>query len=119
MQDHQRCHGDGPTRRRKALSIRCCFKASISVALSEADGGPWYHRLRHMSEKGMKVMLSKDELSGLKSVELDFCEDCVYGKQKRVSFNVRKTPKAEKLELVHTDVWGKTSVPFLGAHCIL
>ena len=27
---------------------------------------------------------------------------------------MRKTLKAEKLELLHTDVWGKTSVPFLG-----
>jgi len=56
-------------------------------------------------------MLSKDKLSGLKSVELDFCEDYVHGEQKRVCFStVRKTPKAEKLELVHTDVWGKASV---------
>ena len=60
-------------------------------------------------------MLSKDKLSGLKSVDLDFCEDCVYGKQKRASFSVvRKIPKAEKLELMHTDVWGKASVPSLG-----
>ena len=68
-----------------------------------------------MIENGMKVMLSKDKLLGLKSVDLDFCEDCVYEKQKRVSFSVvRKTPKAEKLELVHTDVWGKAPVPSLG-----
>ena len=54
-----------------------------------------------MSEKGMKVMLSKDKLSRLKSVDLDFFEDYIYGKQKQVSFSmVRKTSKAEKLELV-------------------
>ena len=53
----------------------------------------------------MKVMLSKDKLLGLKSIELDFCEDCVYGKQRRVSFSkARKTLKVERLELVHTDV---------------
>ena len=63
----------------------------------------------------MEVMLSEDKLQGLKSVDLDFCEDRVYGKQKRVSFStVTKNPKAEKLELVHTDIWGKTSVPSLG-----
>ena len=45
-----------------------------------------------MSEKGMKVMLSKNKLPGLKYVELNFCEDCVYGKLKRISFStVRKT----------------------------
>jgi len=68
-----------------------------------------------MSEKGMKVMLSKDKLSSLKSIDLDFCEDCVYGKQQRVSFSkARKIQKAENLELVHTDVWGKASVSSLG-----
>ena len=53
------------------------------------------------------MMLSKTKLLGLKYVELDFCEDYVYGKQKQVSFStVRKILKAEKLELLHTDVWG-------------
>ena len=64
-----------------------------------------------MNEKGMKTMLSKDKLSGLKSIDLNLCEDCVYGKQQRVSFsNVRKTLTAERLELVHTDIWVKASV---------
>jgi len=45
------------------------------------------------------VILSEDKLPGLKSVELDFYEDCIYGKYKRVSFSiVRKISKAEKLE---------------------
>ena len=30
-----------------------------------------------MIEKRIKVVLSKDKLAGLKSFELDFCEDCV------------------------------------------
>ncbi|KAH9299760.1 hypothetical protein KI387_031442, partial [Taxus chinensis] len=49
----------------------------------------------------------KDRLSGLKELDLDFCEDCVYGKQKWVRFlKVGPTRKEGKLELVHTDVWG-------------
>ena len=53
-------------------------------------------------------------LSGLKSIDLNLCEDCVYRKQMRVSFSkARKTLKAERLELVHTDVWGKASIPSL------
>jgi len=58
------------------------FGASISVASSEADVGVWYRRLGHMSEKRMKMILSKDKLSRLKSFKLDFCEDYVYEKQK-------------------------------------
>ena len=85
----------------------------------------WHRRLRHMSEKEMKVMLSKDKLSELKSINLDFSKDwvykkqrrvkdCVYGKQRRVSFSkTRKTLKAERLKLIHANVWSKDSVPSL------
>ena len=46
---------------------------------------------------------------------MDFCESCVYGKQKRVSFvKTGKENKKEKLELVHTDVWGPAQVSSLG-----
>ena len=79
--------------------------ASILVALLKVDARVWHRRLRHMRVKGMKVMHSKDKLSGLKYIDLDFYENYTYEKQKRVSFSIaRKTPKAEKLELVHTDV---------------
>ena len=72
-------------------------RAPISVASSEADTWVQHQRLGHMNKKGIKVVLSKDKLVGLKFVELDFCENYVYGKQKRVSFSmVRKTSKAEK-----------------------
>ena len=75
----------------------------------------WHNRLGHMSEKGMRVLHSKKVLPGLKCVNMDFCESCVYGKQKRVSFvKAGKENKKEKLELVHIDVWGKTQVSSLG-----
>ena len=46
---------------------------------------------------------------------MDLCESCVYGKQKRVSFvKTGKENKSEKLELVHTDVWGPAQVSSLG-----
>ena len=45
---------------------------------------------------------------------MDFCEHCVYGKQKRVKFlRVGKEKKSERLELVHTDVWGIDEVSYL------
>ena len=57
------------------LYIMSGSKASSSVASSEADAGIWHQRLGHMSKKGMKMMLSKDKLTGLRPIELDFCED--------------------------------------------
>ncbi|KAE8692217.1 Receptor-like serine/threonine-protein kinase SD1-8 [Hibiscus syriacus] len=64
--------------------------------------------------RGMKKLLSKGKLSDLKNVDVGLCEDCIFGKQKKVSFaKIGKTPKAEKLELVHTDVWGPSPVSSL------
>ena len=64
-----------------------------------------------MSEKDMRLLHSKKFLPGLKCVNMDFCESCVYGKQKRVSFvKTGKENKKEKLELVHKDVWGPAGI---------
>ena len=83
----------------------------ITVAANE-NPNLWHQRLGHMSEKGMKIMHSNGKLPGLQSVEIDMCEDCILGKQKRVSFQTSgRTPKKERLELVHSDVWGPTTVP--------
>ncbi|KAL5823751.1 hypothetical protein ACOSQ4_021651 [Xanthoceras sorbifolium] len=86
------------------------------VAVADADGKSnlWHQRLGHMSEKGMKTLLSKGKLLDLKAVDVGLCEDCIFGKQKKVSFaKIGKIPKAEKLELVHTDVWGPSPVSSL------
>lgn len=74
-----------------------------------------HYRLGHMGDKGMKVLHSWKLLSKLKKVDLDFCEDFIYGKQKRVRFlKVGKEKKIEKLDLIHNDVWGPTQVTSLG-----
>ena len=67
-----------------------------------------------MSEKGMKMLLSKGKLPELKSVDFDMCESYILGKQKNVSFlKSGRTPKAEKFELVHTNLWGPSLVASL------
>ena len=68
-----------------------------------------------MNEKGMQILHSRKLLPDLKQVSLESCENCVYGKQKRVIFlRVGKQRKSEKLELVHTYVWGPAQVQSLG-----
>ena len=48
-------------------------------------------------------------------VSLEFFENCVYGKQKRVTFlSVGKQKKSENLDLMHTYVWGPTQVQYIG-----
>ena len=91
------------------------------VAVADADGKSnlWHQKLGHMSEKGMKTLLSKGKFPDLKNVDVGLCEDCIFGKQKKVSFTkIGKTPKAKRLELVHTDVWGPSPVSSLaGSLC--
>ncbi|GJT85144.1 reverse transcriptase domain-containing protein [Tanacetum coccineum] len=71
----------------------------------------WQHRLGHMSEKGMKILASKGRIPDLQKAIVGFCKPCVLGKQKKVSFvKSRNTRKLQRLELVHTDVYGPTSV---------
>jgi hypothetical protein len=78
------------------------------------DTSLWHHRLGHMSEKGMQILQKINLFPYLKQIDLDFCENCVYGKHKRVIFlRVRKEKKSERLELVHTYVWGPTHVSSL------
>ncbi|KAE8695859.1 U-box domain-containing protein 31 [Hibiscus syriacus] len=86
----------------------------IAVAYADGKSNLWHQRLGHMSEKGMKTLLSKGKVPDLKNVDVGLCEDCIFGKQKKVSFTkIGKTPKVERLELVHTDVSGPSPVPSL------
>ena len=78
---------------------------TIVVAEASTNTSLWHHRLGHMSEKGMKMLLSRGKLPELKSIDFDMCESYILGKQKNVSFlKTGRTPKAEKLELVYTDL---------------
>ena len=88
---------------------------SIAVAVGNETPKLWQQRLGHMSEKVMKILHSKGKLPCLQSVEIDMCKDCILGKQRRVSFQTSgRTPKKEKLELVHSDVWGPKKVSSIG-----
>ena len=59
---------------------------SISVASTKTGAALWHHRLGHMTEKGMQILHSRKLHPDLKQVSLQFCENCVYGKHKRVRF---------------------------------
>ena len=88
---------------------------TIVVANASTDTSLWHRQFGHMSEKGMKMLLSKRKLPELKSIDFDMRESCILGKQKNVNFlKIGRTPKAEKLELVYTDLWGASLVASLG-----
>ena len=90
-------------------------KDCIDLASVKGDTGLWHNRLDHMSEKGMQVLCSKGRLPSLKTVDVGFCEDCVFGKQSRNNFSRKgRALREQKLELVHTDLWGPSPVTSLG-----
>jgi hypothetical protein len=52
----------------------------VVVADMGADSKQWHLRLEHMSEKCIKVLLSKGKLPELKLVESNLCESCILRK---------------------------------------
>ena len=67
---------------------------TIVVAEASTDASLWHRRLGHMSEKRIKMLLSKGKLLELKSINLDMGESCILEKQKMVSFlKTGTTPK--------------------------
>jgi hypothetical protein len=62
----------------------CNIDSYISLASTKVDTTLWNHRLGHMSEKGMQILHKRNLLTDLKQIDLDLCENCIYGKRKRV-----------------------------------
>jgi hypothetical protein len=76
----------------------------------------WHQRLGHIGEKGLRLLHSKGMVEGMSnySLDFDFCEHCLYGKQNRVRFPSSATREEGILQLVHSDVFGPMSDPSLG-----
>ena len=76
----------------------------------------WHQRLGHVGEKGLRILHSKGMVEGMSnsSLNFDFCENCVYGKQNQVSFPSGRKRAKHILELVHNDVFRPMKVPSLG-----
>ncbi|KAG8474542.1 hypothetical protein CXB51_031315 [Gossypium anomalum] len=74
----------------------------------------WQMRLGHMSENGMVELSKRGLLDGQGICKLNFCEHCVFGKQKRVRFTRGIHNMKETLEYIHSDLWGPFRVPSRG-----
>jgi hypothetical protein len=48
----------------------------------------WHQRLGNIGEKGLRLLQSKGMVEGMSkfSLDFDFCERCLYGKQNQVRF---------------------------------
>ncbi|KAG8482954.1 hypothetical protein CXB51_021884 [Gossypium anomalum] len=71
----------------------------------------WHMRLGHMSENGMVELSKRGLIDGQRICKLNFCEHCVFGKQKRVRFIRGIHNTKGTLEYIHSDLWGPSRVP--------
>ena len=85
------------TKSRTLYTTTGCMNIA-AVAESASHSSLWHNRLGHMSMKGMKMLVAKEVLEGLKSVDVGRCENYVMSKQKRVSFT-RTTREMKKVQL--------------------
>ncbi|KAG8474632.1 hypothetical protein CXB51_031261 [Gossypium anomalum] len=74
----------------------------------------WHMRLGHISENGMTELSKRGLLDGQGICKLNFCEHCVFGKQKRVRFTRGIHNMKGTLEYIHSDLWGPSRVPSRG-----
>ena len=90
-----------------------------AAAVSEADkvaemSRLWHMRLGHAGEKSLQTLAMQGLLKDAKTCKLDFCEQCVLGKQKRVKFGTAIHNTEGILDYIHTGVWGPTKTASLG-----
>ncbi|KAG8488863.1 hypothetical protein CXB51_016741 [Gossypium anomalum] len=106
---------DGVVRTLSDASTVTGDAAVASSSLSDDDITKlWHMRLGHMSENGMVELSKRGLLNGQGICKLNFCEHCVFGKQKRVRFTRGIHNTKEMLEYIHSDLWGPSRVPSRG-----
>ena len=64
----------------------------------------WHSRLAHTSVKNLKLLAEKGVLDKKRISDLEFFENCVMGKNKRLRFSVGKNESKEMLRYVHSDI---------------
>ncbi|KAG8472856.1 hypothetical protein CXB51_034830 [Gossypium anomalum] len=86
--------------------------AVASSSLSDDDITKlWHIHLGHMSENDMVELSKRGLLDGQGIYKLNFCEHCVFGKQKRVRFTRGIHNTKGMLKYIHSDLWGPSRVP--------
>uniref|UniRef100_A0A803N703 Retrovirus-related Pol polyprotein from transposon TNT 1-94 n=1 Tax=Chenopodium quinoa TaxID=63459 RepID=A0A803N703_CHEQI len=89
--------------------------ANVSTGtMSDSETKLWHSRLGHMGEHCMSELCEKGRFGSLKLGNLGFCEHCVYGKHKRVSFKPAIHNTKGILDYIHSNLWGPSKVLSIG-----
>ena len=86
-----------------------------TMQLSNDDKAKLCHmRLGHMSARGLEMLSNRILLNDEKMSTLEFCEHCILGKQKNVSFSIDKHKTGGVLDYNHSNLWGSSKLPLKG-----
>ncbi|KAE8716394.1 hypothetical protein F3Y22_tig00110121pilonHSYRG00025 [Hibiscus syriacus] len=90
-----------------SLIGRTMIGNSSNVVQSETDKTRlWHMRLEHVSERDLKELSKQNLLGDEKISTLEFCKQCVLGKETRVKFSTGTHTTKKPLDYVHIDLWG-------------
>ena len=77
-------------------------KDDKTLTTSEGKTMLWHQRMGHIGQKGLQALQGKGMVEGITdcTMDFDFCEHCIYGKQNRVRFASSATRAKGILELI-------------------
>ena len=112
--------GTGPTVGHMFLMDNLCLPlvAPVSVAAavivsSIPSLALWHARLGHTSSSRIQQLASRGLLGSVSTENFD-CVSCQLGKQPAWSFNTSESISSDIFDLIHSDVWGPSSVSNIG-----
>ncbi|KAH9649101.1 hypothetical protein KPL70_025857 [Citrus sinensis] len=91
-------------------------EVGVSVDANTDKTKLWHLRLGRIGVRGLKELDKQGLLEGDKIDDLEFCESCVLGKATRASFNRSVYKSKDKLEYIHSDLWGPAQQVSLGGN---
>ncbi|KAL2235740.1 UNVERIFIED_CONTAM: Retrovirus-related Pol polyprotein from transposon TNT 1-94 [Sesamum indicum] len=106
--------------RKRNLYICTASYDNLAASVSDCDLTTlWHNRLGHISQKGLDF-LKRDGVLNDRIDKIEFCDECVMGKQHRVHFPASPSPNPSMspciLDYVHADVWGPSNIPTHGGN---
>jgi hypothetical protein len=86
---------------------------SAPVIAASASIELWHSRLGHVSLPRIQTLVSKGLLGSVSSSPFD-CMPCQLDKQPALPFNNSESIASATFDLIHSDVWGPSSIPTVG-----
>lgn len=87
------------------------------MVLSEEHNQLWHSRMGHIGQKGLEELANKGCFGTKRVSEIKFCEDCIMGKTHRTGFRFAQHVTRNKLDNIHSDLWGSSNVPYTLSKC--